>query len=66
MRRAAVKLPDYTFAGIVAVLLMFGLVMLSSAGSVLGFQRYDDSNYFLKKHLISLTIGLFAGYIASY
>jgi cell division protein FtsW len=64
MRRAAVKLPDYTFAGIVAVLLMFGLVMLSSAGSVLGFQRYDDSNYFLKKHLISLTIGLFAGYIA--
>jgi len=64
MRQVSQKLPDYTFAGIAVVLLMFGLVMLSSAGSVLGFQRYDDSNYFLKKQLVSLAIGLVGAYIA--
>ena len=56
--------PDYALAAVVAVLVMFGLVMLSSAGSVLGFQRYGDSNYFLKKQLIAVAIGLVGCYIA--
>lgn len=56
--------PDYVLAAVVAILIMFGLVMLSSAGSVLGFQHYGDSNYFLKKQLIGVVVGLVAGYIA--
>lgn len=52
--------PDYVLAGTVLVLLMIGLVMLSSAGSVLGFQQFNDSNYFLKKQLISLAVGTVA------
>lgn len=55
--------PDYVLAGAMLLLLMIGLVMLSSAGSVLGFQRFDDSNYFLKKQLISLAVGLVAFFI---
>lgn len=55
--------PDYTLAALIAVLLLFGLVMLSSAGAVLGFQRYGDSNYFLKKQAISIGIGLVVAFI---
>lgn len=50
--------PDYVLWGAIGALLIFGLVMLSSAGSVLGFQRYDDANYFLKEQLVSVFIGL--------
>ncbi len=56
--------PDYVYLGLVAVLIIFGLVMLSSAGSVLGYQRFGDSNYFLKKQAISAAIGLVAFLIA--
>ncbi len=52
--------PDYVLAATVLVLIMLGLVMLSSAGSVLGFQRFGDSNYFLKKQLLGLAVGIVA------
>lgn len=52
--------PDYVLLSTVIVLIMIGLVMVSSAGSVLGFQQFNDSNYFLKKQLISLSLGLVA------
>ena len=50
--------PDYVYLSLIAILIVFGLVMLSSAGSVLGFQHFGDSNYFLKKQAISLLVGL--------
>lgn len=46
------------------VLVVFGLVMLSSASSVLGFQRFGDSNYYLKKQVISALIGLVGFFVA--
>ncbi len=52
--------PDYILSATVLVLMMIGLVMLSSAGSVLGFQKFGDSNYFLKKQLIGLAVGAVA------
>jgi len=64
MSRVVQKQPDYTFAAFIAVLVMFGLVMLSSAGAVYGFQRYDDSNFFLKKQLLGVTIGLIGAFVA--
>ncbi|MEK7537742.1 MAG: putative lipid II flippase FtsW [Patescibacteria group bacterium] len=57
--------PDYVFLGLVAVLVIFGLVMLSSASAVLGFQRFGDSNYFLKKQSLSVLVGLVA-FMATY
>lgn len=69
MNTRGLRQPDYVYLGTVAVLIIFGLVMLSSAGAVLGFQRFDDSNYFLKKQAVSVGVGLvafFLGYIIDY
>lgn len=54
------KQPDYFLVTIVAVIVIFGLVMLSSASSVEGFQKFGDPNYFLKNQLIAFVIGIFA------
>lgn len=56
--------PDYVYLGTVLILLVFGLVMLSSASAVLGFQRFEDSNYYLKKQLVSALIGLIGFFVA--
>lgn len=45
--------PDYLFLGLVIVLVVFGLVMLSSASVVAGFQKFGDSYYYLKHQLYS-------------
>src|SRR5947209_427061 len=58
MNRYSLHQPDYVLLSLVAVLVMIGLVMLSSAGAVLGFQRFGDSNYFLKHQALSLLVGL--------
>ena len=54
------KQPDYFLITIVAIIVIFGLVMLSSASSVEGFQKFGDPNYFLKNQLIAFVIGIFA------
>lgn len=52
--------PDYTLLLVIAVVLVFGLLILSSATSVISFQEYGDSYYFLKRQL---THGLIPGLI---
>lgn len=42
----------------VAVLCLFGLITLTSAGSAVGFQRFGDSYIFVKRQLLSLLIGI--------
>ena len=64
MKRYTLHQPDYVLMALIAVLLMIGLVMLSSAGAVLGFQQFGDSNYFLKRQAVSLLIGLIAAFVA--
>ncbi|MDP3970272.1 MAG: putative lipid II flippase FtsW [bacterium] len=44
--------PNYTLIGILAVLVVFGLVMLSSASSVAGFEKFGDPNYFVKHQIL--------------
>lgn len=44
--------PDYTLIGILAVLLVFGLIMLSSASSVQGFEKFTDPNYYIKHQIL--------------
>ncbi len=55
--------PDYALAALIGILILFGLVMLASAGSFIGIQRYDDGYYFVKKQAISLVVGLIVGFV---
>lgn len=46
--------PNYLFMLLLGVIIIFGLVMLSSASSVMGFMYHDgDNNYYLKHQLIN-------------
>src|SRR3989338_2833082 len=45
-------LPNYTLLGLLLILLVFGLIMLSSASSVAGFEKFDDPYYFVKRQLL--------------
>lgn len=56
--------PDYVMLSLLVLFVVFGLVMLSSAGSVSGYQQFGDSNYFLKKQLLSVLVGLVAFVVA--
>ncbi|MBI5038077.1 MAG: putative lipid II flippase FtsW [Candidatus Kerfeldbacteria bacterium] len=44
--------PDYRIIAIVGVIVLYGLVMLASASSVLSFEKFGDSNYLLKHQLL--------------
>lgn len=44
--------PNYTLLGLIMITLAFGLVMLSSASSVAGFEKFDDPYYFVKRQLL--------------
>lgn len=57
MKRDQIKI-DYRLAAIIAAMVLFGLVMLASAGAVTGFKRFDDAYYFLKTQLRGLVVGL--------
>lgn len=43
---------DYTFLTFFIILLIFGLIMLSSASSPVGHQRFSDGYFFIKRQLI--------------
>lgn len=60
MTRSNGHQPDYLLWIAVTAMVLFGLVMLSSAGSVLGFQRFDDSNFFLKRQIVGVLAGAVA------
>lgn len=55
---------DKTLLIISAVILVFGLIMLYSASVAVGFERFGDSGFYIKKQLIALCIGIIAGYAA--
>lgn len=55
--------PDYTILIIVGIILVYGLIMLSSASSVIAFEKYGDSNYFLKHQLLYGVLIGFIGFI---
>lgn len=58
--------PDYKFMLFLSILLVFGLVVLTSASSVIAYARYNNSYYLLiKQILIGLIPGLILGYILS-
>ncbi|MBU1038648.1 putative lipid II flippase FtsW [Patescibacteria group bacterium] len=44
--------PDYVFIVAVGLLLLFGLIFLASASSVLAFNKFGDSYYYIKRQLL--------------
>lgn len=59
------KRVDYFFVALVFLLVAFGLAMLSSASSVLGKIKFNDSYYYLKHQIIhGLFIGLLGFFIS--
>ncbi len=56
--------PDYRLLLAIGIWLVFGLIMLSSAGSAIGYADYHDTYYFLKRQiLLGVLPGLAAGYV---
>jgi len=55
--------PDATLLILLAVIVVFGLVVLSSASSLLGEKNFNDSYYYLKHQVV---YGVFLGLIAFY
>ena len=48
---------DQSFLVTVVIIILFGLVMLSSASSIVAYNTYGDTYYFLKHQLQSVIIG---------
>ncbi|MEK7580512.1 MAG: putative lipid II flippase FtsW [Patescibacteria group bacterium] len=55
--------PDYIFIATAIIILFTGLVVLSSASTVVGFQKFGDSYYFFKHQLL---VGVLPGLILFY
>lgn len=58
---ASIMAPRLLLIGSVAVLIVFGLVMVYSASSIEAYTSYGDSAYFLKRQCILLVAGLAIG-----
>jgi cell division protein FtsW len=56
---------DRGFMITIIVIVLFGLLMLTSASSIIAYSTYDDAYYFLKHQLVSVTIGICAFWITS-
>lgn len=44
--------PDWGFIILIWIIVVFGLVMLASAGVSVGYEKYNDPNYFLKQQIL--------------
>ena len=51
-KNTAYHAPDYLFIIGFGLLILFGLIMLSSAGTAVGFENYNDSYHFIKEQLL--------------
>ena len=52
--------PDKIIIIVVGAILIFGLIMLSSASSVVAYIKFSDSYYYFKHQLFGLSLGLIA------
>ena len=58
--------PDYFFLAILFALVVFGLVMLASASSVLGQAQFNDSYFYLKHQLLYGLLPGIVGFLLGY
>jgi len=57
--------PDKSLLAALGVLIIFGLVMLFSASSVVSYARYGNTYHYLLRQLFSLVIGLLVFWLAT-
>ncbi len=57
--------PDFQLLAISVWLIIFGIIMIMSSSNVIGYQDYNQSFYFVFKHLIFVFIGIL-GFLAAY
>lgn len=60
MKYFKTKRPDYNLAIIVFALVIFGLVMIFSASSIISYEKFGKNDAYLIKQLISLALGFVA------
>lgn len=58
--------PDWPFFLVVTVLILFGLLMISSAGAVLSFQNFGNGYGYFKQQLVSLAVGSVGFFLAAH
>ena len=64
--RANYHHPDYFVIGIVSVIVIFGLIMLSSASSAISYVRFNENMYhFFNRQIVGIILGFFLFYILS-
>lgn len=51
--------PDWSLIVTVGAIILFGLIMLTSASGTMAYSRFHDSYYFLKHQILALVIGIF-------
>lgn len=56
--------PDYILLFTVSLLIGLGLIMITSAGVVISYERFNETYYFLKHQIFNLLIGIALGFIA--
>ena len=56
---------DKSLVAVIFVILIFGLISLSSASSVMAYSRFGDAYYYFKHQLFGLSIGLIAFWVFS-
>lgn len=54
------KGPSFSLLFIILALVVVGIIVISSASSVISLQTYDDSSYMLKKQIFNVILGLIA------
>jgi len=57
--------PDKLLIALVGIVLIFGLIILSSATSVIAYNRFGDSYYYFNSQLVSVILGVFVFFIFS-
>lgn len=54
------KRSDYVLAAMTIILVLFGLAMISSASSVISYERFGYTSYYVARQAIALVVGLVA------
>lgn len=65
--RSSARSPiDRAFMLTIIIIVLFGLVMLASASSIVAYNTYHDTYYFLKHQLLSVALGVCAFWLTSH
>lgn len=58
MLSASNKKPDIVLLATIGIILLLGLIMLSSASVAVALARFGDNNFFIKRQLVAFALGL--------